>query len=306
MIRRCWNAIVPAMLIMAATAVIGAQVGQKPAFEVASVRPATPRTPQSQRITETRLDIVNTQLRFIVMRAFRVEQFQFVGPAWLNDAYFDIHATYPAGAQAQVPEMLQALLGERFGLVAHIEPRPVPAYELVVGKDGLKIREVESANDVERDFSADPRVTASTDRSSQTFDGTVRTMMIPLGGRTVTSRSSYDTWTTAQRTFMVDATRITMPEFAKLLTSNVDRPVVDKTGLGGVYQFKVELGANQSAVRGLLSLGITKTVNGTPIDEPVGVSTFKAVESLGLKLEERRSPFDVLVVDKMEQVPREN
>jgi len=202
--------------------------------------------------------------------------------------------------------MLQALLAERFGLVAHIEPRPVPAYELVVGRDGLKVREVENANDVEKDFSADPRVTASTDRSSQTFDGPVRTMMIPLGGRTVTAQSLYDTWTTGQRTFMVDATRITMPEFAKLLTSNVDRPVVDKTGLGGVYQFKVELGANQSAVRGLLSLGITKTVDGTPIDEPVGVSTFKAVESLGLKLEERRSPFDVLVVDKMEQVPREN
>ena len=306
MIRRCCEAIVLAMVILTATIAVGAQAAKKPAFEVASVRPATPRTPSSQRITETRLDIVNTQLRFIVMRAFRVEQFQFVAPAWLNSANFDIHATYPAGTQAQVPEMLQALLAERFGLVAHIEQRPVPAYELVIGKDGLKIREVASANDVEKDFSADPRVTASTDRASETFDGPVRTMMIPLGGRTVTSRSLYDTWTTAQRTFMVDATRITMPDFAKLLTSNVDRPVVDKTGLAGVYEFKVELGINQSAVRGLLSIGITKTVNGTPLEEPTGVSTFKAVESLGLKLEERRSPFDVLVVDKMEQVPREN
>ena len=306
MIQRCRDAIVVATLIMLASVGSSAQTRNKPAFEVASVRPATPRTPASQRITETRLDFVNTQLRFIVTHAFRIEPFQLVGPSWLNGTNVDIHATYPAGTQTQVPEMLQALLAERFGFVAHIEQRPVPAYELVVGQDGLKIREAERANDLEKDFSTDPRVTASTDRVSQTTDGQVRTMMIPLGGRTVTTRSLYDTWTTANRTVIVDARRITMPEFAKLLTLNVDRPVVDKTGLGGVYEFKVELGTNQSAVRGLLSLGITQTVNGTPIDEPAGVSTFKAVEKLGLKLEERRSPFDVVVVDKMEQAAREN
>jgi len=40
--------------------------------------------------------------------------------------------------------------------------------------------------------------------------------------------------------------------------------------------------------------------------EPTGVSTFKAVEGLGLKIEERRSPIDVLVVDKSERSPTEN
>jgi len=122
----------------------------------------------------------------------------------------------------------------------------------------------------------------------------------------VTTRTRYDTWTTANLTFMVDAERITMSEFVRILSPNVDRPVIDRTGLSGLYQFKVELDSNQSAIRGLRSAGVTTTVKGTPIDEPTGVSTFKAVESLGLKLEERRTPFDILVVDKIERTPAAN
>ena len=299
------TAMVAATVVILALAGGSAQTG-KPAFEVASVRPATPKTPLSQRISETRLDFVNTSMRAIILTAFRIEPFQLVAPGWFNTTNFDIHATFPAGSQAQAREMLQTLLAERFGLTSHVEQRPVPAYELMVGKDGVKMREAETANDVEKDFSTDSRVTASTNRVQETVDGPVRTMMIPFGGRTVTTRSLYDMWTSPQGTIMLDATRITMPELAQLLILIVDRPVVDKTGLTGVYQFKVELGAAQSAIRSLRSAGITKAVDGTPIDQPTGVSTPKALEGLGLKLEDRRSPFDMLVIDKMEQTPREN
>ena len=128
-----------------------------------------------------------------------------------------------------------------------------------------------------------------------------------LGVRTVTARSLYSTWTAADGTFHVEAARITMDEFAKrILASNVDRPVIDKTGLDGVYEFKVVLDANASAIRGLRSLGITTTVQGNPIGELTGVSTLKAVESLGLKLEERRVPRDFVVVEKIERTPTEN
>jgi uncharacterized protein (TIGR03435 family) len=124
--------------------------------------------------------------------------------------------------------------------------------------------------------------------------------------RRVTARSLYETWTTAQATFIVNAVRMTMGELASVLTMNVDKPVVDRTGLTGVYQFTIELDSNQSAVRGLLRSGISTNVRGEPIGQPTGVSTFKAIESLGLKLEERRSPFEVVVVDKISETPTEN
>jgi uncharacterized protein (TIGR03435 family) len=64
----------------------------------------------------------------------------------------------------------------------------------------------------------------------------------------------------------------------------------------------VELDASQMAVR-----IVRRDKDGNPIGaEPTGVSTFKAVESLGLKLESRRSPIDVLVIDKLERTPTDN
>ena len=296
--------IVVAVLALAVPAVGVAQDAKRPAFELASIRPGAAGTPMGQRVTPGRLVVVNTPLRSLLMMAFRIDATQLSGPDWLNTARFDIQATMPPGVGRElVPEMLQTLLADRFGLVARVEQRPVDGYELVVGKDGIKMRKVEAVDEVAKDFGGnDP-----TDRVTETIDGPVRMMMVPLGLRTVTSRSLYSTSTAAAGTINVDAARITMDEFAKMiLTSNVDRPVIDKTGLDGVYEFKVVLGANASAIRRLRSLGITTTVQGNPIGDLTGVSTFKAVESLGLKLEERRVPLNFVVVEKIERTPTEN
>jgi uncharacterized protein (TIGR03435 family) len=97
---------------------------------------STRGTPSSQRITETRLDLINTPLRQLLAIAFRTDTHELAAPAWLNTARFDINATFPAGSRNRVPDMLQTLLAERFGLATHVESRAIPAYELVVGKDG--------------------------------------------------------------------------------------------------------------------------------------------------------------------------
>lgn len=297
----------PVLLALVAAAVtpVTAWRAQSPiAFEVASVRPATRGAPRSERITETRLDLINTSLRRMLAIAFRADTHELSAPAWLNTANFDVNATFPAGSRARVPDTLRTLLAERFGLVTHVESRAIPAYELVVGK-GLTMKEVEASDEVGKDFGGDS-FTQSTNQVSETLDGPVRIMGIPLGMRRVTARSLYETWTTAQGTFIVNAIRMTMAELATVITANVDKPVVDKTGLTGVYQFKIELDANQSAIRGLRNSGISTNVRGEPIGLPTGVSTFKAIESLGLKLEERGSLFDVVVVDKIAQTPLEN
>jgi len=281
-----------------------AQNAPRVAFEVATVRPSQPGSRLSERVLPTRVELANVPLRTLILRAFRKEVFELSAPDWLLNARFDIHATYASGmTAAQFPEMLQDLLVNRFGLVTHIEPRRIDAYELMVGKDGLKMEEVAVLDEVGKDFTTASGQKPSSDILFDTPDGPVRSMVIPgeIGSRTVTNRSLYESRTTPRRTTLIDAVRITMPEFASILRLNLDRPVVDKTRLTGVYRFKVELDVSQMATR-----MVPRDVNGNPTNEPTGVSTFKAVEGLGLRLEERRMPFGVLVVDKIERTPTEN
>jgi uncharacterized protein (TIGR03435 family) len=109
-----------AIVISLATAALTAQP-QAPRFEVASVRLSPGSTQISRRLTDTRVDVTGG-LNWVLFWAFRAQyyEFQISAPTWVNDVRVDIQATMPPGATvAQVPEMLQRLLAERFGLVVH-------------------------------------------------------------------------------------------------------------------------------------------------------------------------------------------
>ena len=85
-------------------------------------------------------------LKNLIQSAYRVKSYQVSGPAWLDSERFEIIAKLPEGAsQEQVPEMLQKLLQERFGLKLHRETKELPIYALVVGKNGPKLEEVADA-----------------------------------------------------------------------------------------------------------------------------------------------------------------
>jgi uncharacterized protein (TIGR03435 family) len=246
-----------AWLLVAAVAISAAQSQTPAAFELASVRLWMPdsATPITQRITDRRFDYTNQTLRAALRFAFRVKDYLMVGPEWLEAVRVNIHATLPAGATPrQVPEMLQRLLVERFGLVTRREARTMDAYQLVVGKSGVTMREVEPLNELEKFFPRDPGLTSpaaiqSADTVADTPEGPVRTLMGFMGRITVTTRTRYTlTLQVERRTQTLDAARMSMPELAAVLADNMDRPVVDKTGLSGVYQFQVQLPLDASTV----------------------------------------------------------
>ena len=278
---------------------------KQPAFEAATIRPTPSGSRIAVRILPNRAEVIGHDLRALIMLAFNKQVYELSGPDWLmGRPSFSIQATYPEGATAsQFRQMLQALLVSRFGLVSHIEPRRVDAYDLVVGKDGIRMEQVQAVDEIQKELK-NLGDRASSTFIAEDFDGQRLSFAIPgeVGSRTVTTRSLYDSHTTARRTTLINAVRISIPEFVSLLRVNLDKPIIDRTGLTGLYRFKVELDASLMALRIL-----TTDVNGNPINrEPTGVDTFKAVESLGLKLEERREPIDVLVVDKIERTPTEN
>ena len=99
---------------------------------------------------------------------------------------------------------------------------------------------------------------------------------------------------------------MTMSELVSILTLHTGRPVIDSTKLTGVYSFSIELPVPPFVSQGLAAAGITTAVDGTPLNQPSGVSAVKEVEQLGLKLESRRLPVDMIVVDKIERVPSDN
>ena len=127
------------------------------AFEVASIKPAGPLDPVAIQQGKLRLgmkvdgaicDIESFSLKDLIRTAYEVKDYQITGADSLGSAMdaqrFNIQATMPAGAtEKQVPQMLQALLAERFKLVVHRETKDQSVYALVVAKGGPKLKDSE-------------------------------------------------------------------------------------------------------------------------------------------------------------------
>jgi uncharacterized protein (TIGR03435 family) len=127
-------------------------VAQTPAaFDIATIKPAPP---QSEGRTSTRmssdtdtgkLNYTNVNLKEVIGKAYKVQQYQIAGPDWIETERFDIVARFPPHSTGdQVPLMLQALLEDRFKLALHRETKELPTYALVVAKNGPKFKTTES------------------------------------------------------------------------------------------------------------------------------------------------------------------
>ncbi len=92
------------------------------AFEVASKKPAQPsadgRLHPWRNVDTVRLSYLNVSLRDMMKYAWHVQDDQIPGPDWLGTDRFDITAKIPEGARSRIPEMLAALMAERFGVSA--------------------------------------------------------------------------------------------------------------------------------------------------------------------------------------------
>jgi uncharacterized protein (TIGR03435 family) len=293
--------------------------GQRVAFEVASVRVVDTGVPPRRTITDYRVDLVSYPIREIILMAYEVEPYRLVMPDWIRDTHprVDVQATMPAGAtRKEVPVMLCTLLAERFGFVAHFESRPIDVCELTVAPGGVKMTQVPAADDRKTAYETPQRGPDSPPYDTMVgTEGQARMVLSPSGGlRLITADTNYEQKGTEHGTTRYDATGVMMAQLVDWLSASVGKPVIDKTGLTGLYQFQIELPRAQLNVAAnqafLARAGITNR-NGEPITAavdttPASGSAFKAVQALGLKLDERRAPFEVLVVDKLEKAPTPN
>lgn len=226
-------------------------------FEVASIKPAAPlefgrtsirRSVTKEKGVQGRLNYQGISLMDVIGDAYRIQHRQISGPDWLTSQRFDILAVIPAAqSNDQIPEMLGALLQERFKLKMHEETKEEQVYRLVLANGGPK-------------FQKAGEETGISGRSTRTAE-------------------------------QVNA-QTTLGDFAEYLSERLDRPVVDRTGLTGLFSIRVEWTPDTASAAGV---------------DATGPSIFTAVqEQLGLRLVAGKTPVRLVVVDSIEKNPTDN
>jgi uncharacterized protein (TIGR03435 family) len=218
----------------------GSQTSKRPEFDAVSIKASSARggfLAIGTSASPGSVTLTGTTPKDVIARAYSLKRYQILGPAWIDQEHYDIIARAVGRASdAEQRLMLQAMLTDRFQMVAHTETRTLPAYELVVGKKGPKLQAAKADEIGSRVFPNAPGISGK---------------------------------------------QISMPRLAELLSLKLDRPVADETGLPGVFDIELKW-----------------TPDTTEPDADLGPSVFTAIqEQLGLRLEGKKLPIDVLVVD---------
>lgn len=281
-------------------------------FEVASVKPAGPLDPQKilvgqahigVKIDGSQVDLGMLSLNDLLPIAFRVKPYQIAGPDWLGQNRFDIRAKLPEGATAdQMPDMLQALLVDRFKLTFHRENRDHPVYALVVAKGGSKLKpgvdEPEPPIDEKAKSFALPSLDGTQGRVTQTGNG-----FVVRGGVTGTMRA-----TPGADGVHLEASSMTIAVMIETIARFVDRPIIDTTELKGKYQIKLDISLSDvMQMMRTSGLGMPQLPAGVNLPGADGPSSiFNGLQELGLKLEPRKLPVETIVVEHVERLPTDN
>jgi uncharacterized protein (TIGR03435 family) len=235
------------------------------AFDVAAIKQVEHDKRGARFITmqgDNRFVVKDYTLKLLVAAAYDLNPRAVIGgPAWVESEYYDITALTPGEvrpSRAEQMRMLRNLLSDRFRLAFHREQKEFSIYELDIARSGPKINISKSAPDA-------PAALIST--------------VYP------------------QR-ILLPARNATMDEFASVLQRAIlDRPVVDKTGLTGRYDFDLEWAPDETQFGGEIP---------PPAADTPAAPLFTAIQQqLGLKLVATRGPIAALVVDKV-QKPSEN
>jgi len=307
-----------------------------PTFEVASVKVADPNAQAGRsgpggmvvriargcrRPDPGMVNCTNATLKMMLAQAYEVKNYQIEGPGWLDTDGYDLMAKIPEGVPVQqVPAMLQALLAERFKVVLHKETKALPAYELTIAKGGPKLKEVDPAE-----------VAAAAEAAAKAREGgalppppppppppgapgaAVRGGPMPAGAFSV--RFSSDGARTVRG-------KMSIPQLVNMLTNQVGRPVLDKTDLKGTYDIELtyladETDAMQSQMRAMVAAAAASGGGGGGVggdapraasdaNTPIATLAQALQQSLGLKLEAKKAPLEILIIDSASKVPTEN
>ena len=268
--------------MLMAAALTAAQAA-RPEFDAASVKVNAAHDGPSRVATfPNRLSAVNATLHMLVRYAFNVPDYRLSGgPNWMDADRFDVEGT--AGRTADFDEvraMTRALLEDRFLLRSHVEQRDQPIFVLTVARRDGKLGDQLSPSSAECKpvtplLGPQPPPPPPPPGAAPGVPGCPS--LFGLGG--------------------ISARRIPMSLLILQLSSYLNRQIVDRTNLTGMFDLDLRWTPDQlpQAPPGAPPMRIM------PFD-PNGPSLSTALqEQLGLRFESERGAVDVLVIDSVEK-----
>jgi uncharacterized protein (TIGR03435 family) len=305
--RRCVAAI--ACLI---TVLVGAHAGAQspapagPRFEVASVKPGMSPFDAGRAAGASggrvsfpffgvrtrpggRLEAL-ANLQGLILSAYRIESYQIEGgPKWLTTDYFEIaaKAERETATDAELFEMLKSLLAERFGLRVHVETRQASVFMLSARADGrLGAGLKRTSSECERDLEERKRTGASPPPQPRPSGTPPRlTPACGMASNMITA-AGVETWAMGGRPFT---------ELVSRLSSELKAPVVDRTGLTGLFDVLIEFESKRRLPAARPPGLDVNSTDPLPVPLPAAVQ-----QQLGLTLEKRTGPLPITIVDAAE------
>ena len=298
--------ILPSLCVLAViVAASPASPAQAPAavpvgrFEVASIKPSNPNPASFQASLPLivpaygRLQAQNMTLRLLIVAAYQKQSFQLLGgPAWLNTTKFDVDARAgdPKTSTTGLLDMLQRLLADRFKLRVHAETRQVPIYALMLARSGRLGPQLKpSAANCPGYKEQQQKMLEAIARGGI---GGLTAMMSKPGESRACGISPAATKSAGVG---IKLTGMPIVMLTEMLTQLVGRPVVDKTGLNGLYDYEITIDA-PTVIRMYAELGVNLPSAAASLPQEPSLMT-NLQETLGLKLDAQRGPGQVLLVD---------
>jgi uncharacterized protein (TIGR03435 family) len=234
-----------------------------PSFDVATIKPndSGGTSMQGLYLRGRNFSIRNGSLADMVAFAYNLHKKQIVnGPAWMDNDRFDIDGVPDKEGvpnDKQLRKMMQKLLADRFKMTFHQEKRDLSAYVLTVGKDGQKLKPTQ-------------------------LNG-------PLPGFGIRPGPGG---------LMLNVMNSTMPDFTSFLQMLVlDRPVVDRTGITGRFDFECKFTPDDSQFN-----GHPPPLPKQAEDAETSPNLFEALlQQDGLKLDAQKTAVDVIAIDRIEK-----
>ena len=295
------------LVLTAASAALFAQAPSPPAaqnFEVASIKPSNPNPTGPLGATPMilpalgRLTAQNVTFRMLVMTAYNRQPFEIVnGPPWQNANKFDITAKAEDGTASldQMRVMLRGLLEERFKMKAHTETREVPIYSLVLARgDGRLGPKMKASTDTCPDFKEQQQ--KMLEAIAKGGVSAIQSMMGKPGENKPCTMTQIPP-SPENPGLGFKGTGQSLEMLVLLLTQLSGRPVVNKTGLTGAYDFELTISL-QTLQAIYQELGVTLPLPPNLPEGPALMTTIQ--EDLGLKLDSQRGPSEVLIIDSAE------
>jgi uncharacterized protein (TIGR03435 family) len=256
-------------------------------FEVATLKQnkSGERGGGIRRLPGGRVTVTNMPPRQLINFAYQLGQWQLLGgPSWLADDKFDITAKMEGnpewgGPGTGMPDpitiAMRKFLSERFKLKIHIESRELDAYALVMVKAGVPGPQLKPSPTDCKALLAQAQRGQLPPPGPPTFDKPIPCSIMGRFGQ-----------------MLFDG--FPMSQAATMFVGQSGRPVVDRTGLTGNWQFMLTFAQERP-------LGAPAPPNEQTLPDPNAPSFFTALqEQLGLKLESTKAPFDVTVIDSAE------